>query len=66
MPIRILTSNNRIIIKENIAVFRYVFNHCQLPKRASREHNCVLLTFPTPRTSPTLMAENRPKMTPKT
>ena len=39
-------------------VFRYVFNHRQLPKRASREHNCVLLTFPTPRTSPTLMAEN--------
>ena len=47
-------------------VFRYVFNHCQLPKRASREHNCVLLTFPTPRTSPGMKAENRPKMTQKT
>ena len=47
-------------------VFRYVFNHRQLPKWASTEHNCVLLTFPTPRTSPTLMAENQPKMTQKT
>ena len=43
-----------------------VFNHCQLPKRASREHNCVLLKFPTPRTSPGMKAENRPKMTQKT
>ena len=30
------------------------------------QNNGVLLIFPTPRTSPTLMAENQPKMTPKT
>ena len=38
-------------------VFRCVFNHRQLPRWASTQHICVLLTFPTPRTSPTLMAE---------
>ena len=37
--------------------FRCVFNHHQLPRWASTQHNCAPLTFPTPRTSPTLVAE---------
>ena len=37
--------------------FRCVFNHHQLPRWASTQHNCAPLSFPTPRTSPTLVAE---------